>query len=223
LFTEHQLNEFLIDFVYNSEAIEGLKASRDDVSDVIMNGCGSCLNRWTGQLRTHYYLALEVLNIIGFLHIGTIKSWHERLFKGVITDAGNFRTCEVGISGSDVVLPKSEFIYSLMCDFLTNCNETWESRNSKMHSEYDDYVQIGINHYRFERIHPFIDGNGRIGRLIMLHDLNRYGLDLKMITNINKNEYYGALSLDESIFGIWLSQQKLYTEVKSFSGYGAMD
>ena len=66
-------------------------------------------------------------------------------------------------------------------------------------SEYEAKTAITINdiirfHYAFERIHPFQDGNGRVGRLIALKECLRFGLIPFIIEDTKKMYYYRGLS-----------------------------
>ncbi len=66
-------------------------------------------------------------------------------------------------------------------------------------SEYEAKTAVTINdiilfHYKFERIHPFQDGNGRVGRLIALKECLRFGLIPFIIEDDKKMYYYRGLS-----------------------------
>lgn len=66
-------------------------------------------------------------------------------------------------------------------------------------SEYSEHKSVGINdiigfHYEFERIHPFRDGNGRVGRLIALKEYLRFGIVPFIIEDSKKYFYYRGLS-----------------------------
>ena len=63
--------------------------------------------------------------------------------------------------------------------------------NAKETPNFDDLLDF---HVRFERIHPFQDGNGRVGRLILFHECLRCGIVPFMIDNLHKNFYYRGLS-----------------------------
>ncbi len=209
---EFDRNEFLIEFVYNSEAIEQCPIDYNTCKEIIMKGSlgtrGSPYGeRWLKQIRTHYYLANELLQKYPYLHIADLKSYHERLFKDFLFDAGNFRVMEAMITGSDAVLAKAAYIYRLLTDFLTKYNKftPFVSQLSDKERYFKSiYKGIGFRHHQFERIHPWSDGNGRIGRLIMLHDLQRHELPLKMIRVKYVSDYYRALESEET-FGEWFS------------------
>ncbi len=72
-------------------------------------------------------------------------------------------------------------------------------RMKKLLSEYEAIDTVTINdiirfHYKFERIHPFQDGNGRVGRLISLKECLRYGIVPFLIEDSKKAFYYRGLA-----------------------------
>ena len=60
-------------------------------------------------------------------------------------------------------------------------------KNSKDHKEWEDIKQ---DHIMFEKIHPFVDGNGRTGRIIMNWQRQRAGLQIMIIEEAKKWDYY---------------------------------
>ncbi|MDD2698217.1 MAG: Fic family protein [Arcobacteraceae bacterium] len=83
---------------------------------------------------------------------------HKILMSGILKTAGNFRTVNVGVGGKDGVThiaPQPHFVPKLMEDLFD-----W-LKNSDEHP----LIKSCVFHYEFEFIHPFSDGNGRIGRL----------------------------------------------------------
>ena len=58
-------------------------------------------------------------------------------------------------------------------------------------------------HYKFEKIHPFGDGNGRIGRLIIAYILRKANYPLLIIEYKKRKSYYHALAKDEIKFMNW--------------------
>jgi Fic family protein len=83
---------------------------------------------------------------------------HKILMSGILTTAGSFRSVNVGVGSSDGVAhvaPPHGVVSGLMLDLFD-----W-LKNSDEHP----LIKSCVFHYEFEFIHPFSDGNGRIGRL----------------------------------------------------------
>ena len=101
------------------------------------------------------------------IDLNTILELHESVFRGVKTDAGSWRRINVQISGSKYTPPRMERVIDDM--------ETMIREYDKRDLEGEDTVMLGAwLHHRFESIHPFSDGNGRVGRLLLnLHLLRR--------------------------------------------------
>jgi len=98
---------------------------------------------------------------------------------------GKYRTSQVFLRGVEWLPPKPSEVPKEMRELLV-----WYTKNkNKLHPLIiATYVHIG-----FETIHPFIDGNGRVGRLLMNFILNKNKLPMINIKNKIKLEYYSAL------------------------------
>ena len=95
----------------------------------------------------------------------TILELHEAVFRGVREDAGMWRRVNVRITGSRRVPPRMEKVVGEMEEMM----KEYEDRDLKG----EDVLILGTwLHHTFESIHPFSDGNGRVGRLLLnLHFL----------------------------------------------------
>ncbi|PIV68481.1 MAG: hypothetical protein COS07_03935, partial [Candidatus Aenigmarchaeota archaeon CG01_land_8_20_14_3_00_37_9] len=72
-------------------------------------------------------------------------------------------------------------------------------------------------HYKFEKIHPFGDGNGRIGRLIMNYILWHNGYPMLIIEYKKRRSYYKALQRDEDGFVNYFLRRYLTVHKKRFA------
>ena len=96
-----------------------------------------------------------------------ILNLHESAFRGVKIDAGRWRRINVKISGSEHTPPRMEKVVDEMEKMLRGYE--------KMDLEGEEAIMLGAwLHHRFESIHPFSDGNGRVGRLLLNLHLLRH-------------------------------------------------
>ena len=110
-----------------------------------------------------------------------IKKWHFGLMNGIRDDAGKYSTKMRIIPDTKITLTVPEDIPEEV--------EYWIGKYSDVRNIYD----IAYAHEHFELIHPFGDGNGRVGRLIMAHQFLKLGFLPPMIDGHNKAFYYAAL------------------------------
>lgn len=145
----------------------------------------------------------EVLNYFAGLRFieknaGRKKITHENILRlhaiiaGGVMDqgrAGKYRTMAVRVGR--FVPPPADEVSGLMREYL----EWWNSHAGN----HSPIVSSAILHYRFEEIHPFADGNGRVGRAIALWELYRRGFDSHHIFSVDefywndRSRYYAAL------------------------------
>ena len=111
---------------------------------------------------------------------------HKMLMDEILNTAGNFRTVEVGVGRH--IAPQSNRVAGLMGDLFSWLKD----------SDEHPLIKSSVFHYEFEFIHPFSDGNGRIGRLwqtVILYNWKKIFnvIPTESIVRDNQQKYYAAL------------------------------
>lgn len=111
-------------------------------------------------------------------------------------DAGSYRTVSVEISGSAFKSTSPESIRAEM-----ECFGQWLQKASVpgvLFDSGDAILAASAAHTWFVTIHPFIDGNGRVSRLLMNLMLMRYGYPIAVVTREDRLRYYDALEISQA-------------------------
>ena len=156
---------FRVELTYTSNAIEGNTLTRQETAVVLEKGLTVGGKTMQEHLEAvNHGRALDWLKgiVAGPRHaVGEkeILELHGMILKGIDdANAGRYRTMMVRISGSTVVLPNARKVPELMKKFTA-----WLKSSPALHpAEF-----VAQAHYRLVSIHPFIDGNGRTGRLFL--------------------------------------------------------
>lgn len=131
------------------------------------------------EVQNIHHITQEIAqNFAVTINTQQIKNWHKTLMRGLLDNAGEFSTKQRVLPNVDTQLTHPDDI----ADELENWVEAY--RNIQHLSD------IAKSHYHFEIIHPFSDGNGRIGRLIILAQCLQIGIKPPIINNNNKALYY---------------------------------
>ncbi|MBI5364046.1 MAG: Fic family protein [Planctomycetes bacterium] len=108
-----------------------------------------------------------------------IREMHERLLEGVRggTDKpGFFRTEQNYIGRESMGVAQARFVPPPPGEVLDRCMHEFESFCNRADGSIPDLIAIPLAHYQFECVHPFRDGNGRLGRLLIVLSLHRAGV-----------------------------------------------
>lgn len=111
---------------------------------------------------------------------------------------GEFRRSQVWIGGSR---PGNAHFVPPPPDAVPDCMGQLEQFLNSEHSGIDPLMRAGLAHLQFETVHPFLDGNGRVGRLLIALLLNHDGLlrqpmlYLSLYFKQNRSEYYELLDI----------------------------
>lgn len=139
------------------------------------------------------------------------KEMHEILLRGVRGGRdlpGHFRREQNYIGKKSLGFLQARFVPPPHGEILERCMADLEQFVNGPHEQIPELVSIALGHYQFECIHPFRDGNGRLGRLIMTLSLCKYGLLSKPYIYVSEffskhEEKYKDLLLRVSTEGAW--------------------
>ena len=153
---------------WGTNAIEGNTLSRDDVERILLEE-KSVRNRPMPDVLETIQHAKAFANLIDRkkepIRLSTVLGMHEEVFRSIKLDAGQWRRVSVRIKGMKYAPPRMEEVVPMIT--------AWEKEYTERDIGGEDALALGAwMHFEFESIHPFSDGNGRVGRLLLnLHFL----------------------------------------------------
>lgn len=181
-------DQFILKLTYNSNRIEGSTLSESDTAAVLFDDAALPNKSLTEQMEAkNHQTALQYL--FEYIHNGgainetLVLKLHGVLMNGVRADAGMYRTHGVRITG--VNLPTANYVR--VPDLIPKVI-------AKANKKTGDVIAVSAEvHSRFEQIHPFGDGNGRVGRLLMTAMLLKSNVPPAIIRQEQKRLYYTYL------------------------------
>lgn len=186
-----QIQEYYrIGLTYSSNALEGNTLDITETKVVLEDGLTINGKPLRDHLETlgHSDAFYELLNLSKNHTIteNDIKNLHKLFYRHIDeTNAGTYRTKKVIVTGSDVSFPNPDELSGLMQNFLQEI--------PKMQERMFPVEFAAMVHARFVNIHPFIDGNGRVARLIMNLALLQSGYNITVIPPVVRADYIRAI------------------------------
>jgi len=185
-------------FTYDTNAIEGSLVEPAEVVDILRR------REWpkdkTKEEISETYGVAEAVDYIrsidDHISIQLLKDLHRIVFKNSLSYAGKFRESGVEVVVADAfgnVVHRgapSEWVLRLLKELVQ-----WYHENRE---KCTPLVLAAVVHNQFEAIHPFRDGNGRVGRLLLNNILLKHDLPPLNIELRNRAEYYAALQAYEN-------------------------
>ena len=186
------LLDLSIDFTYNTNAIEGSTITLDETDDILKQRIAPRKN--IGDIQetiNHSKTFLEVIHYKKPLSLTLLLTWHDNIFHDTKQDiSGQWRDYHVRVGMYKA--PDWQDVENLMKEFIL-----WYNKNKKRIPPVELSARA---HYKFEKIHPFGDGNGRIGRLLITHILKQEHYPFLTIEYKKRRQYYHALEKTEHEF-----------------------
>jgi len=196
---EKELHEIAIAFTYNTNAIEGSTITQEEVRLILEDKVAPNKPiRDIKEAEAHAAVFMEMLQTNENLSEELFLKWHEKIFKETKPDiAGKFRNYQVRVG--PYIAPDWRDLEKFMKPLITfACTSTLNP------------VEVAARaHYLFEKAHPFGDGNGRIGRLLMNYVLWEKGYPMLIIEYKKRQSYYKALQRTEEGFTTYFLRRYL--------------
>ena len=184
-------DEFMVEYTYNSNAIEGNTLTLKETA-LVLQGMTIDQKPLKDHLeavghRDAFIFMEELAQRKARLREYEIKTIHSLVLMDKPEDRGIYRRVPVTIAGA-FTQPVQPYLIQPKMEELLRTNE---QRKKTMHP----IERIARFHLEFEGIHPFIDGNGRTGRLVMNLELIRNGYPSINVKFTDRKKYYEAFDV----------------------------
>lgn len=181
---------FKIGFVQTSNALEGNTLTLSEVKVLLEDG----VTIWGKTMRelhetTNLADITPYIRDEGFQFTEEAILWlHQHLISNIDDEhAGCYRTIPIMVSGSDEIFPDSNQLWFLMKEYIHYLQSTTPQT-------IEEIIQcVARTHYDLVKIHPFVDANGRIARLMMNIMLVKYNLLPIIIPPVVRHDYISSL------------------------------
>ena len=194
LSNKEYLEDLITRSTYHSNAIEGSTLTYAETYAILYNDNSFKIE---GKEPREIYEAINhkrALELV-FKNLQNDEVFDDRFVKRLnetinrnIKEAEGYRHVQVFIQGSEHIPPEPEKVQNLMNYFVYNYN----------HDEQDIFTKIARYHIEFEKIHPFEDGNGRTGRLLINYELLKNNIPPVVISKEDRVKYFEFLRNNDS-------------------------
>lgn len=180
--------EFMVEFTYDSNAIEGNTLTLQETA-MVLKGVTIDQKPLKDHLeaighRDAFLFIHDIAQKKLLLSESIIKQIHSLVLVDRPNDKGVYRSIPVRIMGACHEPPQPYMVEPKMFELM----QTDETRKKTMHP----VARIALFHLEFEGIHPFVDGNGRTGRLVMNLELMHNGYPTINVKFTDRRKYYEA-------------------------------
>lgn len=176
--------------IHSSLAIEGNSLSLGEMTAVIEGKVVAGRQEEIKEVKNAYEAYDRIMTFNPYSIDDFLKA-HLLMTQGLLKESGQFRNGDVGVFDGDIVVhvgARPQFVHQLIADLFS-----W-AKESKLHP----VLKSAILHYEIETIHPFADGNGRIGRLWQTLLLAKWNsifawIPMESVLYKNRPQYYQAI------------------------------
>lgn len=173
--------KWIAKFIYNSNGIENIYTPEKDILSILQGKTKGSSPMILNQIAAVEYVKKNKAVIPT---LAMIMELHRILLKDVDRTAGQYRNASVYIGGREA--PHWSSLHYRLDNWLFS----WTQCENVAETSAKDALS---RHYEYEYIHPFFDGNGRSGRLLLLWDCLYHKAKMEIIECATKNKYYDAI------------------------------
>ena len=176
--------------IYSSLAIEGNSLTLGEVTAVIEGKLVAGKQAEIKEVKNAYEAYDKIMTFNPYAIKDFLKA-HKLMTNGLVEESGRFRSGDVGVFDGDVVVhlgARPQFVFDLIKELFD-----WAKK-----SDLHPVLKSAILHYEIEIIHPFADGNGRMGRLWQTLLLSKWNaifawIPMESVLYQNRQQYYRAI------------------------------
>ncbi|WBL28079.1 Fic family protein [Bacillus safensis] len=192
---EPYFHKMIVNEAQSNNEIEGIRSTKKELESVLegVNRSENLNKRFTGLMKTYLFIDdiepfktvrdfRELYDDLVSKEIDNSNEPDGRLFrKGYVEVNNGLSITHIGVSTEDKIIECLNTLITYLED-----------------DEHPELYRYMVAHYFYEYVHPFYDGNGRTGRLLVCSYLSRYlerysAITFSYAVNKNKNKYYKAL------------------------------
>lgn len=192
--TDEYIKDLLVRMAHHSTAIEGNTLTQAETASILLN------NYIPREMQEREYFEVknyrEAMNFLLYndekMSTLLIKEYHRIIMNNLRNDAGQYKVIENIVIGADFETVKLDKVPYILQDWCDNYNFRIENTKTK-----EEKIEAILEHHiRFERIHPFGDGNGRTGRMLIIDSCIKENLVPIIIPKSEKSKYINFLATE---------------------------
>ncbi|GLC79957.1 Fic family protein [Lacrimispora brassicae] len=188
LSNQKYFEDYITRSTYHSNRIEGNTLSYAETYAILFNDNAFSVNAKPGEI----YEAINHKYAFSYVLDHAEEQLNQQMIKDIgilinknISDISGYRNVPVLIQGAEHIPPSAHEIHQAMMYFINNYYKT-DCKSI--------YQKIAYNHIQFERIHPFEDGNGRTGRLLINYELIHNNMLPIVIPEEQRTRYFKCIA-----------------------------